>query len=170
MEPEAIANPEIAKFAWIFILCFDLIIVGTLTASPNTHRAKLMNWTSSSEGRLFSVIIFAFLIAMFLVFLRLFGYVLVLSLSLMLARLDMLAAGFSDLPVLIVLLLISLMGFGVGWLANHHIQSPLERRYRSPIQTPSSQAHSPLSSPFQDSRPEPSHSEPPPNKSNQQKH
>jgi len=180
LEPGANVDPAFAKFAWAFILCFDIIVVGTLTASPNTLRAKFMRWTSSNEGRLFSVIILAFFAAMFLVFIRLFGYVLVLSLSLTLARLDMLAVGFNDLPVLILLLSIALLGFGIGWQANKNIQSPLDRRLHTPRHIPNhspnhepanseQQIPSPESSPPKEphsespqsspSRPEPSHKE-----------
>ncbi len=151
--PEAIAAPEVAKFAWAFVLCFDLIILGTLTASPNTYRAKFMRWTSSNEGRLFSVILIAFFTAMFLVLVRLFGYMLVLSLSLSLARLDMLAAGFSDLPVLVLLLFMSLVGFGAGWQANHRLKPlvydylnlPGRHHYRHPAPAP--EQHPPSTDP-----------------------
>ncbi len=106
---------------------------------------------------------------MFLVLVRLFGYILVLSLSMSLARLDMLAAGFSDLPVLVLLLFMSLVGFSVGWQANHrlkpliynHLNLP-SKRYPStlnptaPSPTNSSQNKQPTQAPaLDDATPKP---------------
>lgn len=141
LEPGSLVDPSFAKLAWAGILVFDLIVVGTLTASPNTYRAKLVRWTSSSEGRLFSVILLALSIATFLVLVRLFGYVLIISLSLSLARLDMLAAGFKDFPVLMVLLLVSTLGFGLGWQAHRWLRPPRSRPYSYPHQSKPAQSN-----------------------------
>ena len=81
-------------------------------------------WLRSDVGYFTLILILAIGSTMALVWFRTFGYCLVLVSAELLARLDLQNAGYSRWQALVILMLVSWLGLGLGWTAT---QNPLFR-------------------------------------------
>ncbi|MEL6221263.1 MAG: hypothetical protein AAFR31_01325 [Cyanobacteria bacterium J06627_8] len=106
---------------WALVIVLSLGEALLLTTLTDDLKLLLDSWLKSDLGYFTSIIIGALLVAVALVWIRVFGYVLVLLASEMLARLDLQHFGCNRFQSLVVLTGVSLLGLLLGQVISHVI-------------------------------------------------
>lgn len=107
-------NATVNWLIWALVIVLSLFEALLLTTFTDGLKSIIDSWLQSDLGYFTSVIIGALLLAVALVWINLFGYVLVLLASEMLARLDLQNFGCNRFQSLLVLTGISLLGLFLG--------------------------------------------------------
>ncbi|MEM9219723.1 MAG: hypothetical protein AAGD25_36020 [Cyanobacteria bacterium P01_F01_bin.150] len=89
-----------------------------LTTLMDNAKCWLDNWLKSDLGYFTIVVVGAMMVAVAFVWFKIFGYVLALLASEVMARLDLQSLGVRRSHALIILTIISLMGVAIGWIIN----------------------------------------------------
>lgn len=107
-------NATVNWLIWALVIVLSLFEALLLTTFTDGLKSIIDSWLQSDLGYFTSVIIGALLLAVALVWINLFGYVLVLLASEMLARLDLQNFGCNRFQSLLILTGISLLGLFLG--------------------------------------------------------
>ncbi len=106
--------------SWLVVLVFALMQAFLLTTFSRGLQQFIGSWLKSDLGY-FSVVLIGGLVAVFaLAWFQLFGHILVLTASEVLARIDLRRAGYSGIQALVVLMMVSLLGLAVGGTAYYY--------------------------------------------------
>lgn len=116
-----LCQSDFSPFIWVFSLVFALILAGFVSAFMYDVRVWLTSWLQSDVGYFAAVFVAAFLATVVLIWIRFFAYILVLLAATILARLDLRTVGFNELQAFWLLFFVSMLGLGLGFLANNLI-------------------------------------------------
>lgn len=107
-----------AAWLWGAVVVFTLLQALLLTTWFDRFKTFVGRWLKSDVGYFTLIIMGSISITMALVWLRTFGYILVLISAEILARLELQTAGFNRWQSLFFLTLFSLAGLAAGWSAS----------------------------------------------------
>lgn len=110
---------NVSWLAWVIVIGFSLGEALLLTAFASGLRSLIRSWLESDVGYFSTVICSAFLVAIALVWFKVFSYILVVVAAELLARLDLLNAGCHRWKTFWILTLVSLAGLMVGLIATY---------------------------------------------------
>jgi hypothetical protein len=116
-----LSNATVNWLVWALVITLSVGEALLLTTFTDGLKSLLDSWLESDLGYFTTVILGALLVAVALVWVNVFGYVLVLLASEMLARLDLQNVGCNRFQSLVVLTGISLLGLALGQSASHFI-------------------------------------------------
>lgn len=105
--------------AWLVVISFCLLEALLLTTFSSGLRAVVRSWLESDVGYFTVVILGAFLLAVALVWIKVFSYILVVVSAELLARLDLQSAGCRRWKAFLILTSVSLAGLAVGLAADY---------------------------------------------------
>jgi len=114
----------VGSLAWLVVAVMAVVQALFLTTWLDGLKRFSRLWLRSDVGYFTLILILALGSTMALVWFRTFGYCLVLVSAELLARLDLQNAGYSRWHALVILVLVSCLGLGLGWTAT---QNPLFR-------------------------------------------
>jgi len=115
---------SIGSLAWLLVAAVAVAQALFLTTWLDGLKSFARLWLRSDIGYFTLILILALGSTMALVWFKTFGYCLVLVSAELLARLDLQNAGYSRWQSLLMLMLVSWLGVGLGWTAT---QNPLFR-------------------------------------------
>jgi hypothetical protein len=115
---------SVGTLAWLLVAVVAVLQALFLTTWLDGLKRFARIWLRSDVGYFTLILILAIGSTMALVWFRTFGYCLVLVSAELLARLDLQNAGYSRWQALVILMLVSWLGLGLGWTAT---QNPLFR-------------------------------------------
>lgn len=114
---------HVSWLAWAGVIMFTLAEALLLTTFSRGLRLVFRQWLTSDIGYFTLIIFGAFLVAIALVWIRIFSYIVVVVSSEVLARLELQQLGCNRWQSFIVLSLLSFVGLGIGlgasYLINH---------------------------------------------------
>lgn len=104
---------------WAIVLGLALTQAFLLTTFSRGVQRFLEKWLRSDLGYFSVILLVGMLGVFFLAWFHFFGHLLVLLAAEILARLDLRRAGYTRLQALVILVLVSLLGLGVGGTAHY---------------------------------------------------
>ncbi|MBD2092939.1 hypothetical protein H6F67_24120 [Microcoleus sp. FACHB-1515] len=105
---------------WAIVLGLALTQAFLLTTFSHGVQQFLEKWLRSDLGYFSVILLLAMLGVFFLAWFHFFGHLLVLLAAEILARLDLRRAGYTRVQALMILVLVSLLGLGVGGTAYYY--------------------------------------------------
>ncbi|WP_416670876.1 hypothetical protein [Egbenema bharatensis] len=113
-----LTHETVTWLAWVIVLAFTVFQALLLTTLFDGLKMLLARWLKSDVGYFTLIMLFSLGVTIVFLWFRVFGYILVLIASEVLARLDLQNAGFNRFQALIILSIFSLTGLAVGWAAS----------------------------------------------------
>jgi hypothetical protein len=113
-----LTRSTITWLAWGIVLTFTLLQALLLTTLFDGLKILIARWLKSDIGYFTLIMLFSLGMTVVFLWFRVFGYILVLIASEVLARLDLQNAGFNRVQALMILSIFSLSGLAVGWIAS----------------------------------------------------
>lgn len=111
----AISIPMLFAIAWIWIICSAFI-------SPLASFSRFITrWFKSDTVAFMSIFMMAMMATFILFWLHLFLYIFTIIATEALARVDVQSAGFENWQAFTILLVVSLAGLGIGWVARDYV-------------------------------------------------
>ncbi len=112
-------SPETSWLFWVMGGVYILLIASALAAPFRMIQTFYTSWLQSDTRAFISVIVGAFVAVVFLNWFNLFIRILVLISASALARLDLQTAGYNKWQAFRILVVVPLVGFSIGILAQH---------------------------------------------------
>ncbi|MBD2059348.1 hypothetical protein H6F88_25685 [Oculatella sp. FACHB-28] len=106
---------------WVCVIGFAVLQALLLTTFAQGFKAMVGRWLSSDTGYFTTVLSLAFLATTVLVWAHVFGYLITIIATEVLARLDLQNRGFSRAQSLFILTLVSLTGLVIGWVVSYSL-------------------------------------------------
>jgi len=102
-------------WAWSEVLLFTILQSLLLTTFSEAVESFVGRWLNSDIGYFSAILLLSLFMIAALVWVRVFGRVMMLIAAQILARLDLQHAGFNKLQALMFLSTVSILGIGIGW-------------------------------------------------------
>jgi hypothetical protein len=115
-----LTHSTVTWLAWAIVLAFTVLQALLLTTLFDGLKALIARWLKSDVGYFTLIMVFSLGVTIIFLWIRVFGYVLVLIASEVLVRLDLQNAGFNRTQALVILSFFSLSGLALGWFATLH--------------------------------------------------
>lgn len=115
-----LTHSTVTWLAWAIVLAFTLLQALLLTTLFDGLKVLIARWLKSDVGYFTLIMVFSLGITIIFLWIRVFGYILVLIASEVLVRLDLQNAGFNRTQALVILSFFSLSGLALGWFATFH--------------------------------------------------
>jgi hypothetical protein len=112
-------SANVSWIAWLGVISFSLLEALLLTTFSSGLRTVVRSWLESDVGYFTVVILGAFLMAVALVWIKVFSYILMVVAAELLARLDLQNAGCRRWRAFFVLTFVSFAGLAVGLIATY---------------------------------------------------
>ncbi|MGB3615552.1 MAG: hypothetical protein WBA10_17290 [Elainellaceae cyanobacterium] len=106
---------------WSAAIAFTLGQAFLLTTYSKGFKSAIDIWLRSDLGYFSCVILGALLVAFAFIWIRMFGYILVVVSAEILMRLDLQLIGFNRAQSWLILTLVSFLGLAAGWMASYYI-------------------------------------------------
>lgn len=110
-----------STLGWGIAITFTIAQALLLTTAGDRSQLALNAWLRSDLGYFSLVIVSAMLVAFAFIWARIFGYILVVVATELLARLDLQTIGFNRIQSLIILILVSASGLATGWVVSQYV-------------------------------------------------
>jgi hypothetical protein len=102
-------------FVWSEVLVFTLVQTLLLTTFSEAVESFIGRWLNSDIGYFSAILLLSLFTIAALVWVHVFGRVMLIVAAQILARLDLQHSGFNKLQALLFLAAISILGIGTGW-------------------------------------------------------
>jgi hypothetical protein len=110
-------------FVWLEVLVFTLVQTLLLTTFSEAVESFIGRWLNSDIGYFSAILLLSLFTIAALVWVHVFGRVMLIIAAQILARLDLQHSGFNKLQALLFLSAISILGIGAGWAIHGLINS-----------------------------------------------
>ncbi|HEY9637292.1 MAG TPA: hypothetical protein V6D14_28085 [Coleofasciculaceae cyanobacterium] len=114
-----ISAASISWVIWLMGLAYTLLIALALTAPFELIKSFYFSWLQSDTRAFISIIVGAFVLVIIITWLEIFVRILVLISAAALVRLDLQTAGYTKWQAFGLLVISSLIGFGLGLWVQH---------------------------------------------------
>jgi len=116
-----ISHQAAGLWVWSAAIAFTLAQAFLLTTYSKGFKSAMDIWLRSDLGYFACVILGALFIAFAFIWIRIFGYILVVLAAEILMRLDLQLIGFNRVQSWLILTLVSFSGLAVGWVASYYV-------------------------------------------------
>lgn len=114
-------------FVWVIIIIGVLLLAGSLSSPWSKIRDDFARLFKSDNRAFFVAVVAAFLTVVIVSWLHVFAHAFVVTSAVLLVRLDVQTAGFTESQAFWILTIVSLVGLGLGGLAHQILTLGLDR-------------------------------------------